>query len=116
MGLSGRFDKALRVAAALAGAAGVGLWAYSAHGDAPSGLSVAAPMAIVHAGVALGLNAALAPGRMRTALRAAFLAGPGLFTFGVLMGAGAPFGGLLTIAAWLGLGAAIALETRGPAV
>jgi uncharacterized membrane protein YgdD (TMEM256/DUF423 family) len=100
------------------GGCGVGLWAWATHAGQPSA-AIAAQMLLIHAAAIIGLTAArkrgLLPGR-----GGIFLVS--VLAFGVLLFAGdlavraiggqhlfpmaSPIGGVLMIAAWLGLAVA----------
>ena len=117
--------RSLAVFAALNGAMAVALGAFAAHGAGPqvkSLLTSGAHYQLVHAVVAL--VCALWPGRPRLVVVAGWLASAGGLIFALAlsaiallsltaMGAAAPIGGLLMIAAWL-LIAFAALRTHLP--
>ncbi len=106
------------------GACGVGLWAWATHAGQPSA-AIAAQMMLIHAAAIIGLTAArkggLLPGRAATVLVS-------ILAFGVLLFAGdlavraiggqrlfpmaSPIGGMLMMAAWLGLAATPFLQRR----
>ena len=118
-------DRNLTVFAALNGALAVALGAFAAHGAGPqvkSLLTTGAHYQLVHAVVALAC--AVWPARDRLIVIAGWLAGAGGLIFSLAlsaiallslsaMGAVAPLGGLLMIAAWLLIGFA-ALRTQPP--
>ena len=118
-------DRSLAAFAALNGALAVALGAFAAHGAGPQVkqlLATGAHYQLVHAVVAL--VCALWPARNRLTLTAGWLAAVGGLIFslalsavGLLslsaMGAVAPIGGLLMIAAWL-LILFAALRTQTP--
>ena len=101
--------------ACLFGASGVGLWAWATHAGQPSA-TIAAQMLLIHAAALIALTVAREAGRLHQ--RAAVLLISAL-AFGVLLFAGdlavramsgerlfamaSPIGGMLMIAAWLGL-------------
>ncbi|MCS6625480.1 DUF423 domain-containing protein [Roseibacterium beibuensis] len=115
----------MTVFAALNGALAVALGAFAAHGAGPqvkSLLTTGAHYQLVHAVVALAC--AVWPARDRLIVIAGWLAGAGGLIFSLAlsaiallslsaMGAVAPLGGLLMIAAWLLIGYA-ALRTQPP--
>jgi uncharacterized membrane protein YgdD (TMEM256/DUF423 family) len=117
--------RSLVVFAALNGALAVALGAFAAHGAGPQVkqlLTTGAHYQLVHAVVAL--VCAVWPGRDRLVVIAGWLAAAGGLIFALAlsavalmslsaMGAVAPIGGLLMIAAWLLIGYA-ALRTQTP--
>ena len=117
--------RSLVVFAALNGALAVGLGAFAAHGAGPQVktlLTTGAHYQLVHA--VLALVCAVWPARDRLILIAGWLAAAGGLVFALalsaiallslpVMGAVAPIGGLLMIAAWLLIGYA-ALRTQPP--
>lgn len=119
-------NRGLAIFAALCGALAVALGAFAAHGAGPAVktlLTTGAHYLAIHA--LLGLVCAIWPGRNRTAEIAGWLACVGGLVFGLalssigllglsVMGAVAPIGGILMIAAWLLLAyAAFRTQTRG---
>lgn len=118
-------DRSLAAFAALNGALAVALGAFAAHGAGPQVkqlLTTGAHYQLVHAVVAL--VCALWPARNRLTLTAGWLAAVGGLVFSLAlsavallslsaMGAVAPIGGLLMIAAWL-LILFAALRTQTP--
>ncbi|HYC67794.1 DUF423 domain-containing protein [Brevundimonas sp.] len=116
-------DRSLAVFAALNGALAVALGAFAAHGAGPqvkSLLATGAHYQLAHA--VLALVCAIWPARNRVVTVAGWLAAAGGLVFGLAlsavallslraMGAVAPIGGLLMIAAWL-LIAYAALRTQ----
>jgi uncharacterized membrane protein YgdD (TMEM256/DUF423 family) len=111
------------VIAAIFGAAGVALWAWATHAGQPSG-AIAAQMLLIHAGAVIALTSARAAGLLpgwAAMFVSALIVGVMLFSGDLAMRAlvgqrlfpmASPLGGVLMIAAWLGLGAA-ALFARG---
>lgn len=118
-------DRSLAAFAALNGALAVGLGAFAAHGAGPQVkqlLTTGASYELIHA--ILALVCAVWPGRTRLIVLAGWLAAGGGLIFALAlsaiallslpaMGAIAPVGGLLMIAAWL-LIAFAALRTQTP--
>jgi uncharacterized membrane protein YgdD (TMEM256/DUF423 family) len=118
-------DRSLAVFAALNGALAVGLGAFAAHGAGPQVkqlLTTGASYELTHA--ILALVCAVWPGRTRLIVLAGWLAAGGGLIFALslsaiallglpAMGAVAPVGGLLMIAAWL-LTSFAALRTQTP--
>jgi len=118
-------DRSLAAFAALNGALAVALGAFAAHGAGPQVkqlLTTGAHYQLVHA--TLALVCAVWPSRNRLVATAGWLAGAGGLIFSLAlsavallslsaMGAVAPIGGLLMIAAWL-LIAFAALRTQTP--
>ncbi len=118
-------DRSLAVFAALNGALAVGLGAFAAHGAGPQVkqlLTTGASYELTHA--ILALVCAAWPARTRLIVLAGWLAAGGGLIFALslaaiallglpAMGAVAPVGGLLMIAAWL-LIALAALRTQIP--
>lgn len=118
-----KLSRSLAVFAALNGALAVALGAFAAHGAGPQVkqlLTTGAHYELVHAVVAL--VCAVWPARNRTIVIAGWLAAAGGLVFALAlsaiallslpaMGAVAPVGGLLMIAAWL-LIAVAALRTQ----
>ena len=118
-------DRSLAAFAALNGALAVALGAFAAHGAGPqvkSLLTTGAHYQMVHA--LLALICAVWPGRTRLIITAGWLASAGGLIFSLAlsavallslsaMGAVAPIGGLLMIAAWL-LILFAALRTQTP--
>ncbi|MDI6624911.1 MAG: DUF423 domain-containing protein [Brevundimonas sp.] len=118
-------DRSLAAFAALNGALAVALGAFAAHGAGPQVkqlLTTGAHYQLVHAVVAL--VCAVWPARNRLIATAGWLAAAGGLIFSLAlsavallslsaMGAIAPIGGLLMIAAWLLIGFA-ALRTQSP--
>ena len=118
-------SRSLAVFAALNGALAVALGAFAAHGAGPQVktlLTTGAHYELAHA--LLALICAAWPGRARLILLAGWLAAAGGLVFALAlsaiallsltaMGAAAPIGGLLMIAAWL-LIAFAALRTQNP--
>ena len=116
-------SRSLAVFAALNGALAVALGAFAAHGAGPQVktlLTTGAHYELAHA--LLALICAAWPGRNRLVVRAGWLAAVGGLVFALalsaiallslpVMGAVAPIGGLLMIAAWL-LIALAALRTQ----
>lgn len=120
-----RVDRSLAAFAALNGALAVALGAFAAHGAGPQVkqlLTTGAHYQLVHA--VLALICAVWPARDRLIAIAGWLAAAGGLVFSLAlsaiallslsaMGAVAPIGGLLMIAAWLLIGFA-ALRTQNP--
>ena len=118
-------NRSLAAVAALCGALAVALGAFAAHGAGPvvkTLLTTGAHYLAIHA--LLGLVCALWPGRNRLAVIGGWLACVGGLVFGLalssigllglsVMGAVAPVGGILMIAAWL-LVAFAAFRTQNP--
>ena len=118
-------SRSLAVFAALNGALAVGLGAFAAHGAGPQVkqlLTTGAHYELAHA--LLALVCAVWPLRSRTIVLAGWLAAAGGLVFALAlsaiallslpaMGAVAPIGGALMIAAWLLIGYA-ALRTQPP--
>ena len=110
--------------AGLFGASGVGLWAYATHAGQPSA-AIAAQMLLIHAAALVALTVArkadLLPGRAATFAISLLALGVMLFSGDLAMRAlagqklfamASPIGGVLMIAAWLGL-AVLPLFRRG---
>lgn len=111
--------------AALFGAAGTALWASATHAAGGGSAAIGAQMLLIHAAAIVALTAAreggLLRGRLSTWLVSILALGVALFSADLarrgLMGErlfpmAGPLGGVLTIAAWLGLAVAPFLGRR----
>lgn len=106
------------------GACGVGLWAWATHAGKPLA-TIAAQMLLIHAAAIIGLTAArkggLLPGRAPNFLVSILAFGVLLFVGDLAMRAvggqrlfamASPIGGVMMIAAWLGLAVTLFLQRR----